>query len=66
MKEITVTYTAEVTRVYHLSDLYAEDFAKTMQKRGLQKVAALLKHEMSADDVHIKELKVFEMEGSRA
>lgn len=64
MKEITVTYTAEVTRVYHLSDFYAEDFAKTMQKRGGQKVAALLKHEMAADDVHVRDLKVFEMDGA--
>lgn len=59
MKEITVTYTAEVTRVYHLSDYYAEDFMKTMQKRGVEKTRALLKHELGADDVNIKDLKLF-------
>lgn len=61
MKEITVTYTAEVTRVYHLSDIFAEAFEETMQKRGVEKTRALLKHEMSADHVNIKDLKIFEM-----
>ena len=64
MREITVTYTAEVTRVYHLSDFYAEEFMSTMRKRGVEKTAALLKHEMSADDVHIRDLKLFEHDGA--
>lgn len=59
MKEITVTYTAEVTRVYHLSDFFAEDFEKTMHKRGVEKTRALVKHGLSADDVRVKDLKVF-------
>ena len=59
MKEITVTYTAEVTRVYHLSDYYAEEFMKMMQKRGAERTQAMLKHEMAADDVHVRDLKVF-------
>ena len=63
MKEITVTYTAEVTRDYHLSDYYAEEFLKMINKRGVQRTQATLKHEMAADDVHVRDLKVFEMGG---
>ena len=59
MKEITVTYTAEVTRVYHLSDYYAEEFLNMMSKRGERRTREVLKYEMSADDVKIRDLKVF-------
>lgn len=54
MKEITVTYTLEVTEIYKgvPDDLTPR---KDMQER----LERMLKEELDADDVHVRDLKLF-------
>ena len=54
MKEVTVTYTLEVTEIYKgVSDDL--QLRKDMQER----LERIVKEDLDADDVHVRDLKVF-------
>lgn len=54
MKTHTVTYTVEVTEIIRCNDT---DF---LMKEYADIIAEKLRNKMEFDDVHVKELKVFE------
>lgn len=56
MKEITVTYTLEVTEIHSGIPDYATLRARKYTQPQLERSA---KKDLSADDVHVRDLKVF-------
>lgn len=53
MKEYTITYTAEVTDVFKGVEPYE-------WRTDPEEIARFIKEELEADDVHVKNVKVFE------
>ena len=56
MKEYTVTYTAEITEVVKTDDI--ENYVYTDDSD----LAGYVAHKIDADDVHVKNIKMFERE----
>lgn len=63
MKEYTITYTAEITEVWK-SDEHACEFEETCFADGAEGIEIYLENALDADDVHVRNVKVFEREVS--
>lgn len=60
MKEITVESLVRVTKIMKVDDTAADQFLQSMKgEEGKRSYGNIVKHQMEADDVRVKELKMF-------